>query len=57
MNTPKLRRQLSDIDLRLLRVFIAVTESGGFTAAEIKLNINRSTISTHISDLEARLGM
>jgi DNA-binding transcriptional LysR family regulator len=57
MNTPKLRRQLSDIDLRLLRVFIAVTESGGFAAAEIKLNINRSTISTHISDLEARLGM
>ena len=57
MNTQKLRRQLSDIDLRLLRVFIAVAESGGFAAAELVLNINRSTISTHISELETRLGM
>ena len=57
MNTQKLRRQLSDIDLKLLRMFIAVAESGGFAAAEVELNINRSTISTHISDLEARLGM
>ena len=57
MGAPKFRRQLSDIDLRLLRVFIVVAESGGFAAAEIELNISRSTISTHISDLEERLGM
>lgn len=57
MNSPKLRRQLNDIDLRLLRIFMAVAEFGGFAAAEIELNISRSTISTHIADLEDRLGM
>ncbi|MEL7399141.1 MAG: LysR family transcriptional regulator [Pseudomonadota bacterium] len=49
--------QLSDIDLRLLRVFRAVAEAGGFSAAELKLNIGRSTISRHIKDLELRLGI
>ena len=49
--------QVSDLDLRLLRVFRAVVESGGFAAAELQLNIGRSTISRHIKDLEARLGM
>jgi DNA-binding transcriptional LysR family regulator len=49
--------QLSDTDIRLLRVFKAVTECGGFSAAELELNINRSTISRHIKDLELRLGV
>ncbi len=49
--------QLSDVDLRLLRVFRAVAESGGFAAAELELNIGRSTISRHIKDLEIRLGV
>jgi DNA-binding transcriptional LysR family regulator len=49
--------QLKDADLRLLNIFAAVAECGGFAAAEVDLNINRSTISTHISDLETRLGM
>ncbi len=48
--------QLSDTDIRLLRVFQAVVECGGFSAAELELNINRSTISRHIKDLEIRLG-
>lgn len=48
---------ISNIDIRLLRVFKAVVESGGFAAAEAELNIGRSTISTHISDLETRMGM
>lgn len=52
-----LRGQLSDFDLRLLRIFVAVAECGGMAAAEAELNINRSTISIHISDLESRLGM
>ncbi len=52
-----LRGSLTDLDLRLLRIFAAVAESGGFAAAEISLNINRSTISIHIADLEARVGM
>ena len=49
-------KQLSDIDLRLLRVFVTVVEARGFTAAESHLNISTSTISIHISNLEKRLG-
>jgi DNA-binding transcriptional LysR family regulator len=48
---------LNDIDFRLLRVFKAVAECTGYAGAELELNINRSTISTHMSDLETRLGM
>ena len=48
---------LSDIDIRLLRVFRKVTESGGISAAELELNIGRSTISRHIKDPEIRLGV
>jgi DNA-binding transcriptional LysR family regulator len=48
---------LTDSDLRLLRVFRAVAACGGFAAAELELNINRSTISRHIKDLETRLGV
>ena len=47
---------LTDSDLRLLRVFSSVAACGGFAAAELELNINRSTISRHIKDLETRLG-
>lgn len=49
--------QIADIDLRLLRVFRAVVESGGFAAAELELNVGRSVISRHIKDLETRLGL
>lgn len=49
--------QLSDVDIRLLRVFRIVAESGGISAAELELNIGRSTISRHIKDLEIRLGV
>ena len=49
--------QLSDLDIRLLRVFRAVVECGGMSAAELELNIGRSTISRHIKDLEMRLGL
>lgn len=48
---------VTDSDLRLLRVFRAVVACGGFAAAELELNINRSTISRHIKDLETRLGV
>lgn len=49
--------RLSDMDLRLLRVFREVVRAGGLAAAEVALNISRSTISVHLSDLETRLGM
>lgn len=48
---------VGDSELRLLRVFNAVVACGGFAAAELELNISRSTISRHIKDLEQRLGM
>jgi DNA-binding transcriptional LysR family regulator len=48
---------LDKIDIRLLKVFKAVTECNGFAAAEETLNLSRSTISIHISDLETRFGI
>lgn len=48
---------ISNIDLKLLRVFKCVVESGGFTAASNELNIGLAAISKQISDLEIRLGM
>jgi DNA-binding transcriptional LysR family regulator len=47
--------QLSDMDLRLLKVFKSVVECGGMAAAELELNIGTSTISRHVKDLETRL--
>ena len=49
--------QISDADIRLLRVFQAVADCGGMTAAELELNISTSTISRHVKDLETRLGL
>lgn len=49
--------QITDFDLKLLRVFKTVADSGSFSAAEIRLGITRSAISLHMSDLEKRLGM
>ncbi len=49
--------QLSDMDIRLLRVFKAVVECGGMAAAELELNIGTSTVSRHVKDLETRLGL
>lgn len=48
---------VQDIDLKLLRVFDFVARSGGFSAAQAALNMNQSTISTYMSQLESRLGM
>lgn len=48
--------RLADIDLRLLRVFQAVVEAGGFAAAQSVLDTTTSTISLHMRDLEQRLG-
>lgn len=48
--------EIADVDLRLLRIFRAVVDAGGFSAAELELNIGRSTVSRHVADLEERLG-
>lgn len=48
---------LQDVDLRLLRIFLAVVRNNGFTAAQTELNIGQSTISGYMSQLETRLGL
>ncbi|GAA0574732.1 LysR family transcriptional regulator [Caenispirillum bisanense] len=49
--------QINEVDIRLLRVFVAVVEAGGFAAAQATLNVAASTISNHMSALEQRLGV
>ncbi len=49
--------QLSGLDFKLLRVFMAVVEAGGFSAAQNELNVGLAAISKQISDLEIRIGM
>lgn len=49
--------QVSDTEIRLLRIFKAVVECGGLAAAELELNIGLSTVSRHLKDLEERLGL
>lgn len=48
--------RISDIDLRLLRIFVAVVDNAGFTPAAAALGISRSAVSMHMSELENRLG-
>ncbi|MFC5473195.1 LysR family transcriptional regulator [Paraherbaspirillum soli] len=49
-------KNLSDLDLRLIRVFLAVLDAGGLSAAQTALNVSQSTISTQLATLETRLG-
>jgi len=55
--SPPLSRRLADVDIRLIRVFCCVVKCGGMAAAELELNIGRSTISRHVKDLEQRIGV
>lgn len=48
-------KNITEYDLRLLRIFKVVVENGGFSAAESELGVTRSTISVHMSNLEARM--
>ena len=47
-------RNVTDLDLRLLRIFACVVKCGGFTAAQAELNMSQSNISMHIASLEKR---
>lgn len=47
---------LSGADLRALHVFQTICECGSFAAAERKLDVRQSTISSQIAGLEQRLG-
>ncbi|MCB5224931.1 MAG: LysR family transcriptional regulator [Candidatus Cloacimonetes bacterium] len=44
-------------DLKLIQVFRAVVENGGFAAAAAALRITASTVSIHMGNLETRLGL
>lgn len=57
MSKPVTLGQVSDFDIRLLRIFKTVVECGSFSAAESVLGISRSAISLHMGDLEKRLGV
>lgn len=48
---------VDNIDLRLLRVFHALAELGGFAGAQAQLGLTPSTLSIHLSNLEQRLGV
>lgn len=47
---------LSDLDLRMLRIFCSIVEAGGFTAAQVGLNTSLPRLSVLVRDLETRLG-
>lgn len=49
--------QISDVELKLVRVFRVVADCGGFAAAAPALGLSRSTVSIHMANLEARLGL
>ncbi len=49
--------RITDVDIRLLRVFTTIVECNGFSGAQVELNVGVSTISTHMSSLEAQLGV
>ncbi len=51
-----MRAKVSDLDLRLLRIFLAVVDAKGLSEAQAALNIGQPTISTHLATLEARVG-
>ena len=49
-------RRLDTIDLRLIRVFATLVEAQGFADAQFALNLSASTLSTHLSALERKIG-
>lgn len=48
---------VTDADLKLMRVFKTVIDCSGLSAAQAELGVGASTISRQISDLETRLGV
>ncbi|WP_416260861.1 LysR family transcriptional regulator [Gibbsiella quercinecans] len=49
-------RVLNERDLRALRIFCVAAQAGGFSAAENKLNMTKTTISRQIKSVEETLG-
>ncbi len=51
------RLDFTERDLRSLRIFCAVAQAGGFSAAEHRLNMSKASISRHVREVEERLGV
>ena len=48
--------KLNDLDIRLIKVFVTITQAGGITPAQAILNVGQPTISMQLAALEERLG-
>lgn len=48
---------LSNVDLRHLRIFLAIADYGGVSAAAFRLGVSLSSVSRDLSALETRLGI
>jgi DNA-binding transcriptional LysR family regulator len=49
-------RRLTDVDLRLIRIFRVIVECQGLSGAELVLHLSQSRISASLAELEARIG-
>lgn len=47
---------MSNLDLRLLKIFVTIVECKGISPAQAELNLSLSSISSYLSTLEVRLG-
>lgn len=52
-----MRGSVSDVDIRLLKVFMTVARCGGFAASQSALNVSQANISMQMKQLEERLGV
>lgn len=50
-------QQLIKLNIKAIRCFIAVVECQGVSAAQAKLNLSQSVISTHLKQLEEQIGI
>jgi len=50
-------KQVTDGDLRMIKIFKAVVDHEGFSKASTFLNIHLSTVSSYIRKLEGRIGL
>lgn len=49
--------RLTDLDLRLLQIFVTIVDNRGLSPAQTSLNLSLPTISAHLGTLEKRLGV
>lgn len=47
---------VQNVDIKLLKIFVGIYESGGFTQAQTALGLSQANISAKMSKLEGRLG-